>query len=96
MDEMPYLPMVNAIAPNAPTGAKFISIATMRNTGADNSCNKLVIGRALSPTIASDTPNKIDTNKTCKILPFTNGLTTVSGIIFIKKPTTELSFALST
>ena len=93
---MPYLPIVNDIAPNAPIGAKFIKIDTILNTGADKSCKKSVIVRAFSPTIANDIPNKIDTNKTCKIFPLFNGLTTVSGMIFIKKPTTEDSLALMT
>jgi len=44
MDLMPYLPTVNAMAPNAPTGAAFIKMATSLKMGRV-SCSKNVRDR---------------------------------------------------
>src|SRR5215471_11267280 len=38
-DDRPYFPIVNAIAPKAPIGAKRMTISTMRNTTLLNDCN---------------------------------------------------------
>ena len=96
MECRPYFPTVNAIAPNAPNGAAFINMETTLNIGVVAARSKSVIGRAFSPTEAREMPNKTETNKTCRILPSVRGLTTVVGIIFIKKPTKVLSCAFST
>ena len=92
----PYLPIVNAIAPNAPIGATFITIETNLNIGAAATCSKSVIGLPRSPTEAKEIPNNTETNSTCKIFPSVSGLNTVVGIIFIKKAIIELSCALLT
>ena len=96
MELNPYFPTVNAIAPNAPKGATFIKIDTTLNIGAVASRRSSVIGCALSPTEANATPNNTEINKTCRILPSTNGLNTVVGMMFIKKAVSVLSCAFAT
>ncbi|MNL36685.1 hypothetical protein D3C87_1587820 [compost metagenome] len=63
-DLMPYLPMVNAIAPKAPMGAAFIRIATILKIGCANAVMNERMGFPRSPTIASEMPNNTATNST--------------------------------
>ena len=66
---MPYLPMVKAIAPNAPIGAAFIRIATSRNIDQRSAARAgRAPARPRSPTSASAMPNRIATNSTCRIV----------------------------
>ena len=87
----PYLPMVKAMAPNAPIGAARIRMCTRRNTGAVSASSRFSTGRPFSPTSASDRPNSTATNSTCRMLSPTSGLTSVFGMMSIRKPTSESS-----
>jgi hypothetical protein len=61
--------MVKAMAPNAPTGAAFIRMATTLNITIDRSSNSSPHGRRARPTSASAMPNRIETNSTWRMLP---------------------------
>jgi hypothetical protein len=93
---MPYLPMVKAIAPNAPIGAARIRMCTSRNTGAVSASSRSSTGLPRSPTSANAMPNNTDTNNTCRMLSPTNGLTSVFGMMSIRKPVRVSSCDFST
>ena len=88
--------MVNAIAPNAPTGAAYIRMRTMRNTTAVSVRSAPSRRSPRSPIIASATPNRIETSSTCRISPEVKALINVSGIMLSTKPVTVVSCALVT
>ena len=91
---MPYLPMVKAIAPNAPIGAAYIRMWTIRKTIAVSVLSSVLQPCApLSPISASAMPNRIATSSTCRICPSVKALTRVSGMMFIRKPVTLCSCA---
>ncbi|MNY31242.1 hypothetical protein D3C86_1653980 [compost metagenome] len=94
-DEMPYLPMVKAMAPKAPMGAAFISIATSLKIGYIRACMKSVTGLPFSPTIPSAMPKRTEKNSTCRMSPLAKAPTMVVGMMFIRKPVMVCSWALS-
>jgi hypothetical protein len=85
---MPYLPTVNAIAPNTPSGAnlttKFIILKTMSLTRP----MKSVTGLARSPHKETAQPNMIETISTCRMSPVVKAPTTVEGMSFIRNSET--------
>ena len=91
----PYLPMVKAIAPNAPIGASFITKATILKITIDNCSNALVTRAARSPTIASATPNRIAASNVWRMLPAVSAETKVSGMMSSRKPVSVVACALS-
>ena len=64
----PYFPIVNAIPPNAPTGANFITIDKMLKI-LSIIFQKSITGCPFFPNIVNPAPNKIEKNNTCKISP---------------------------
>ena len=93
-EPMPYLPMVNAMAPKAPIGAAFMRMATRRKIGVVSACRKSVTGLPLSPTMPSAMPNRTEKNSTCRMSPSAKAPTIVCGMMFIRKPVIVLSCAL--
>ncbi|MNS17759.1 hypothetical protein D3C72_494400 [compost metagenome] len=85
--------MVKANAPKAPTGAAFISMATSLKKAALTDSRKVSTGLPRSPIMARAMPNRMETNSTCKMLPVENALTTVSGIMLVRKPMMVVSCA---
>ncbi len=83
---MPYLPIVNAIAPNAPIGARLVIMRTMRKKVFDSSSIKPMTGFAGSPITASAVPNSMAISSTGRISPCVNAPTNVSGMMCMKKP----------
>ncbi len=92
---MPYWPIVNAIAPKAPTGAAFIKIATSLKTALVADSSMASNGSPRSPINASAMPKRIATNSTCRISPSANAETSVVGMTFIRKPTMLWSCAFA-
>ena len=90
---MPYLPMVNAIAPNAPMGASFMMKPTTRKSPCETFSMKLTTGRPSSPAEASASPKSSEKSSTCRISPFANASTMVEGITFMRKSTVPWDFA---
>jgi len=88
--------MVNAMAPNAPMGAAFITMPTTLNTGVVSASRKCCTGRPASPTSARPTPNSTATSSTCRMLSPTKGLTSVLGMMSIANPVRLISCDLAT
>ena len=84
---MPNLPMVKAIAPNAPIGAAFITMAMTPNTPCAASSMKARSVWPRSPSPISAKPNRIENSRTWRISPCAKAPTTVSGMICRKKST---------
>ena len=88
--------MVNAMAPNAPMGATFITMPTTLNTGVVRASRKFSTGRPGSPTMARPMPNSTATSSTCRMLSPTKGLTSVLGMMSSAKPVSVISCDLAT
>ena len=94
-DATPKVPIVYAIAPNAPIGATTI-------TSADDPEEDLRQPARASappagprgPSDASATPNRTTKNTTCRMSPFANASTTLDGTMCVRKSTKRSSFAL--
>ncbi len=56
---MPYLPIVNAMAPKAPTGATFMITPTMPNSTCETMSMKFVTGLPRSPSDERANANKM-------------------------------------
>ena len=84
-ETMPYLPIVNDIAPNAPIGANFIitPIMSKRTWDVFSIKSNTIVPRP--PNLCNANPNKIAMKRICKISPLANASTALLGIIFIKK-----------
>ena len=78
----PYLPMVNAIAPNAANGATRETICTMRKKTFEMSWHSWMIGWPVVPRLVNATPKSRATTSTCRTSPPTNAPTKVSGMIW--------------
>ena len=72
-EAMPYLPMVKAMAPKAPTGAAFIRISTSLNIGLVSAWRKFSTGAPRSPTTASAMPKSTEKKSTCRMSPLGEG-----------------------
>ncbi len=87
IERMPKRPTVNAIAPNAPSGASRMIIARMRNstcaTASINSCTR----RPRFGLAFSANPNSSASSSTGSTSPFSNAPTSVSGITCSAKST---------
>ncbi len=92
-DANPYLPMVKAMAPNAPIGAKRIRMFTTRNTTCVSDSSSATIGFARGPADDKANPNRIETNTTCKMSPLANASVTVVGMMCIRKSATLCALA---
>lgn len=91
-DARPKLPTVYAIAPNAPTGAATITIATTRKKTCISRSSIRVTGRPVRPSDASATPNRREKNTTCRMSPWANAPTTLDGTMWTRKSTNRRSF----
>ena len=85
--------MVNAIAPNAPMGAKRITISTIRNTTLLSDSSISTSGFPNAPVADRAKPNKRDTSTTSRMSPFAKASTIVVGIMRIRKSVTVCAFA---
>src|SRR5215211_7168569 len=75
----PYLPIVNAIAPNAPIGATFMMKPTiLKKMWLVRSIRRRT-GSPRSPSICSPKANRMAKNSTCRISPVAKAPTTVDG-----------------
>ena len=63
-EEMPNLPMVNAMAPKAPIGARRIRIFTTPNTACVSALNRSTSGLQRGPASDNAKPNRIATSRT--------------------------------
>ena len=90
---MPCWPMVKAIAPNAPIGAAYIRMWTIRNTTAVSVWSVPSSRSPRAPISASAIPNRIATSSTCNISPSVKALTKVEGMMLRRKPVTLCSCA---
>ena len=84
---MPNFPIVNAIAPNAPMGARRVMNHTIPNITRAISLSRFITGRPCSPMRASANPKSNASSSTWRISPSAKALTKVFGIMFRKKPT---------
>jgi len=82
----PYFPIVNAIAPKAPSGASFMIRPITPNKLPAAMSSKPISGLALSPNCASETPVRIENSSTCRISPFAKASKIVVGMIFMRPP----------
>src|SRR5439155_22188479 len=89
----PYRPTVNAIAPNAPMGAKRINILTMPKTTCVSASITSTRGLQRAPMLDKAKPNSNETRTTLKMLPRAKASTTVAGIIWSRKSLTVCALA---
>lgn len=92
----PVFRLVHILMRAAPIGAARIRMCTSRNTGAVSASSRSSTGLPRSPTSANAMPNNTDTNNTCRMLSPTNGLTSVFGMMSIRKPVRVSSCDFST
>ena len=78
----PYLPMVKAIAPKAPSGATFMMMPTMPNRTCESLSISSNTGLPFAPNACRAKPNRTENSSTCRISPFANASTTVFGMTF--------------
>ena len=91
----PYLPIVNAIAPNAPIGASFMIKPTMRKKMWLTMSMRRSTGSPCSPSACKPKANRIAKNRTWRISPVAKAPTTVDGMISIRNPMVLWSFAFA-
>ncbi len=91
----PYLPMVKAIAPNAPIGASFVMMWTMPNSTRLVPSMKSVTTLPRSPRCASTLPNSSAISRICRISPWAKASTMVFGMMCIRKSTVDWPCALA-
>ena len=91
----PYFPIVNAIPPNAPTGANFITIDKMLKI-LSIIFQKVNNRLSIFPNIVNPAPNKMEKNRTCKISPLANASNMLDGTICKKKSIHFISCPLCT
>ena len=91
----PYLPMVKAIAPNAPIGARRIIKLMMPKMTCEKLSITLKISWPLLPRRCSAKPNSTANSSTCKMLPLANAPITLPGITSMRKATIPCSLACS-
>ena len=92
-EDSPYLPIVKAMAPKAPTGANRITISTMRNTTLPSDSSKSTRGFAYVPAAEIAKPNRIETRTTSRMSPLAKASTMVVGMIWIRKSVTVCALA---
>ena len=76
--------MVNAIAPNAPSGATLITMPTMRKSVCETMSMSVTSGLPRSPSSASANANSTAKNSTWRMSPSANAPTTVAGMMCIR------------
>ncbi len=77
---MPKRPTVKAIAPNAPSGASRMIIASTRKTTSAKPSISARTGRPACGCAFSEKPNNSDSSNTGNTSPFANAPSIVSGI----------------
>ena len=86
-DPTPYLPIVNAIAPNAPIGATFMMMPTIENSTCEVFSTQSNTSVPRPPNLCSAKPNSTENSSTWRISPLANASTTVDGMMFIRNST---------
>ncbi|CNU72017.1 Uncharacterised protein [Salmonella enterica subsp. enterica serovar Bovismorbificans] len=89
----PYLPMVKAIAPNAPIGARRMIILMMPKMTCEKLSITLKMSWPLLPKRCSAKPNNTANSKTCRMLPLANAPITLPGMTSIRKAIMPCSLA---
>ena len=85
----PYLPIVKAIAPKAPSGASFITLLTMPNSTWDTCSTKSNTGLPFSPIAASEKPNRMAISSTCRMSPLAKASMKVVGMMLRMNSTVD-------
>ena len=88
MVPMPYLPTVNAMAPNAPIGANLMTMPIRMKKTWQMSSISFSTGLPRSPKRCRAKANNTAKNRTCSMSPAAKAPTTVLGMIAIRKPAT--------
>ncbi|MCY1311587.1 hypothetical protein D9M70_619010 [compost metagenome] len=88
----PYLPIVNAMAPKAPIGARRMTMLTMRNMPCIRLSSVSTKGLPRGPTWARAIPSRIENSRICRTLPLAKASTMVSGMMFMTKSMNEACF----
>ena len=86
---------MNAIAPNAPIGASFVTMCTMPNSTRVSPSMKSVTTLPRSPRCASTLPNSSAISRICRISPCANASTIVFGMMCIRKSTVDCPCAFA-
>ena len=86
-DHRPYLPTVNAMAPNAPSGARRMMSATTSKRAADIISMISTRRCTLGPSRSKASPNNTENSSTCSTSPRANPPTMVSGMTLRTKST---------
>ncbi|MOA52259.1 hypothetical protein D3C78_1755230 [compost metagenome] len=84
--------MVNAMAPNAPMGARRMTILTMRNIPCIRLSRVSTNTLARGPTCARATPSRMENSRICSTLPLAKASTMVSGMMFMTKSMNDACF----
>lgn len=86
-DPTPYFPMVKAIAPKAPMGARTMTMRTIPNMPLRNMSSMSMNGRAGCPIRDSAAPSSTANRMICSTFPSAKEPTTVLGMTFMMKST---------
>ena len=81
----PNRPMVKAIAPNAPIGARRMRMLTTAKTACVNPSSMSSSGLTCDPSVESANPNSTETNTTLRMLPRAKASMTDVGMICTRK-----------
>src|SRR5262252_3652934 len=93
IDPSPYLPTVNAIAPNAASGARRMIIPTTEKTPCANESRKSTTGFARSPMYDSATPNSVAKTRICRMSFLASASTMLEGTMLVRNSTKPAGFA---
>ena len=82
-DAMPYLPIVKAMAPKAPTGATRMIMPTIWKSTCElfSITSKMSVPRP--PNLCRAKPKRTEKKSTCRISPSAKAPTTVFGMMFM-------------
>ena len=81
IDLMPFLAMMNAIAPKAPNGASFIRKPNAANSAAENDSRPAQKGFSAVPARRSPKPVMIEMKSTGRTSPSANGVKKLCGMM---------------
>ncbi len=84
--------MVNAMAPNAPSGANFMTIPTIPNSTWDRPSMNPSMGAPRLPRRCSAKPNSTANSSTWSISPLAKASTTVVGMALSRNSVTDCIF----
>jgi hypothetical protein len=85
IDPRPYFPTVNAIAPNAASGARRMIIPTTENTPCVNESRKSTTGLPRGPMWERATPNIVAKTRICRMSFLASASTMLVGTRFSMK-----------